>query len=346
MQPARRRWTRFATARGAGRGSRSASLISQLAREAATRWVRVDRDTFELLELCDEVTRQSVGAFDVAGTAELASWSAVELDPMRCAVRFSRAGVTLDLGGVGKGAALDLAARGLREAGVRAAFLHAGTSTALAFGVAPSGEPWRLGLPDGGSARARRRRALDLSRWRAQRRSAAVGAPRCVECARGLLASFPPRLRAPTRGPPHSSPAHPRARYRPTPETFLSASLPHDRPHSSHVPHRRRLQRGRLRHRARPVDSRSRARARRSCTSRCRGGGASGSRAPRRAREVRRSRSRLAVRHRRATTQVGPAARPRSSGDGRARRAPRLRRRRGRFARRPRTATARSSKPR
>ncbi|MBT3339962.1 MAG: FAD:protein FMN transferase [Planctomycetes bacterium] len=53
-----------------------------------------------------------------------------------------------DLGGVGKGVALDRAAEALQDAGVESAFLHGGASSVLAWGSDYStGKPWRVTLP-------------------------------------------------------------------------------------------------------------------------------------------------------------------------------------------------------
>lgn len=70
----------------------------------------------------------------------------VLLDDDARTVRFAVPGVTLDLGGIAKGFAIDQAIELLREYGVGCALLHGGTSTVAAIG-APPGEPgWRVKL--------------------------------------------------------------------------------------------------------------------------------------------------------------------------------------------------------
>jgi FAD:protein FMN transferase len=149
---------------------RSDSLLSHLNRSGALRPVRTDADTYALFELCAEVHAASQGAFDptiaplmeahgfrgavgdVAAARAHVGWNGVELDPEHASIRFARAGVTLDLGAIGKGHGLDLAARVLREAGIESALLHGGTSTVVAVG-APPGEPgWRVALARGADA--------------------------------------------------------------------------------------------------------------------------------------------------------------------------------------------------
>jgi thiamine biosynthesis lipoprotein len=56
------------------------------------------------------------------------------------------AGVTVNLGGIGKGFALDRAAEVLADWGVKSALLHGGTSTVLALGKPPAKDGWPLGV--------------------------------------------------------------------------------------------------------------------------------------------------------------------------------------------------------
>jgi thiamine biosynthesis lipoprotein len=75
----------------------------------------------------------------------------VKLDARRRAVRFDRRGVELDLGGIGKGYAVDAAVARIRSFRViPAAMVHGGTSTAYALGAPPGerGWPFRLRNPD------------------------------------------------------------------------------------------------------------------------------------------------------------------------------------------------------
>ncbi|MDH5316043.1 MAG: FAD:protein FMN transferase [Gemmatimonadota bacterium] len=123
-----------------------ASLLSHIHRTAAIRPVPLDSDSFALFADARAVWRGSGGAFDP--TVPARAMDALILDPTRRTVALSRPGVTLDLGAIAKGHALDLAARLLREHGVTSAFLHGGTSSALGIGSPPEGT-WRVALPDG-----------------------------------------------------------------------------------------------------------------------------------------------------------------------------------------------------
>lgn len=147
----------------------SSSFLAHLNRTAASRAVALDADQFELLAICDDVARASGGAFDptvaplvraldrreeldAASAAERVGWRHVLLDREARTVRFARPGVALDLGGIAKGHALELAKRELRAAGIRSALLHGGTSSVVAFGAPPKRPGWRVELEGGSDA--------------------------------------------------------------------------------------------------------------------------------------------------------------------------------------------------
>jgi len=117
--------------------------VNRLARGQST-WVHPD--TLRCLAIALEIQRATGGAFDVA-YASLASppdrprW---ELDEKDHAVRVLANGVRLDLGGIGKGFALDRMAALLADWEIETALLSASTSTVLALGP-PLGEAgWLL----------------------------------------------------------------------------------------------------------------------------------------------------------------------------------------------------------
>ena len=135
--------------------------------------VAVDPDLFALLRLAKQLHRDTSGAFDVTVGALVECWrhyaeelkvlpppavleearqrvglQLVELDEDERTVRFLREGVEIDLGGIGKGYAIDRAAALLRSVGVEAASLHAGRSSIYALGAPPGEEGWGVGLLD------------------------------------------------------------------------------------------------------------------------------------------------------------------------------------------------------
>jgi thiamine biosynthesis lipoprotein len=82
-----------------------------------------------------------------AGALEQVGWRHVHLDPATRSVRFDAPGVGLDLGGIGKGMALDAACAVLRAHGVGAALLNFGGQVQT-FGPGPDDGRWRVGLAD------------------------------------------------------------------------------------------------------------------------------------------------------------------------------------------------------
>jgi thiamine biosynthesis lipoprotein len=145
------------------------SLLSHINRTAAARAVRLDRETFALFDDALAVWRSSDGAFDIGiaplmaaygyapssvpGGSATAGSAAIELDAEAWTIRFARPGVSLDLGAIAKGHALDCAAALLREHGVTRALLHGGTSSVLAIGAPEWSEGWRVALGPGAGAR-------------------------------------------------------------------------------------------------------------------------------------------------------------------------------------------------
>jgi thiamine biosynthesis lipoprotein len=104
------------------------SELSGLNRAAASRAVSVHRHTFAVLRWSRAIAQASGGSFDVSAAQRprgaLADWRDIELLPMR-SVRFRRP-LRIDLGGIAKGYAVDLAVTRLRALGVRRALVNAG----------------------------------------------------------------------------------------------------------------------------------------------------------------------------------------------------------------------------
>jgi FAD:protein FMN transferase len=146
------------------------SEIARLNASAHLAPVRVSPSLFSLLDHARRLCHDTGGVFDITvgpllscwglrgGTGQVPSPAAlaearacvgmhlVELDPERSAVHFTRKGVALDLGALGKGYAIEKAAELLREAGITSAFLHGGTSSIYALGGPPGHETWKVSL--------------------------------------------------------------------------------------------------------------------------------------------------------------------------------------------------------
>ena len=139
------------------------SDVSRINALGAGDTARVSPQTMACLELAvmmHAVTRQ---AFDISIGTGL---ERLELVPDSFAVLAREAGAQLDLGGIGKGFAVDRMAESLREWDVHIALVHGGFSSVLA-GDAPHGRdgwPLTLSAPGGGEVLARvRARQLALS---------------------------------------------------------------------------------------------------------------------------------------------------------------------------------------
>ena len=149
---------------------RDSSEIAYLNARAAREPVRVTPGLFALLQHAQKLHAESGGAFDITIAPLVRCWGfvggdgrmprpeevaearakvgmpLVQLNAGDFTVRFSRAGVMLDLGAIGKGYAVERAAEVLREAGVTSALLHGGTSTVQAVGQPPGEEFWKIAI--------------------------------------------------------------------------------------------------------------------------------------------------------------------------------------------------------
>ena len=109
---------------------------------------RVAPTTLECLVIARHAFELTGGAFDVSIGTGLES---LELDADACAIGATRQGVKIDLGGVGKGYAVDLMAEVLEEWGVERALVHGGFSSVLALDPPPGHEGWPLTLSTPGA---------------------------------------------------------------------------------------------------------------------------------------------------------------------------------------------------
>jgi FAD:protein FMN transferase len=144
------------------------SQVSLVNAEAAQRAVRVDADLFGLLQTSLDYSRITEDAFDItyasvgylydfrhaikptdqeiARALPAVNYRHVVLDPNAQTVRFMRAGVRIDLGGIAKGWAVDRGIDLLRAAGVERAMVTAGGDTRIIGDR--FGKPWMVGIRD------------------------------------------------------------------------------------------------------------------------------------------------------------------------------------------------------
>jgi thiamine biosynthesis lipoprotein len=138
---------------------RDQSEVSRLNRRAASEAVVVERGLFDLLVQAKQLREETGGAVDVASGSLSKIWgfyrrqgqmpSQTEidealsrtgsqyllLDSAAQTVRFTRPGLELNLGAIGKGYALDRAAEHLTSHGIEDFLIHGGSSSVLARGA-------------------------------------------------------------------------------------------------------------------------------------------------------------------------------------------------------------------
>ncbi len=154
-----------------------ASELARVNAEAASHPVAVSEDLWRMIETGVELYRSSGGAFDitvgplvdlwdvlgrgekgdpppapeeVAAVMERVGTDKLILDPAARTVAFAREGMKIDVGGLAKGYALDLAADTLRSRGIQAGYVSM-ISTDITLGEKPSaagGPLWRVAVID------------------------------------------------------------------------------------------------------------------------------------------------------------------------------------------------------
>jgi len=154
---------------------RDASEVSWINRSGYPGPVPVEPGLFDLLGVAKWVHQETAGAFDVTVGPLVRCWGFherqghvpsdraleeargrvgmqhVELDGERRALRFTRPGIEINLGAIGKGYVVDRVADMLEGWGIHSALIQTGGSSVCALG-APPVEPrgWRLGVRPGG----------------------------------------------------------------------------------------------------------------------------------------------------------------------------------------------------
>lgn len=124
------------------------SEISRINRDAGRNSIRVSREVFSLLEFCEQSRLDTDGFFDVlARTSGSLEQAGLILDSDACEIRLPTSDTTIDLGGVGKGVALDRAREILVRFNVGHGLLNGGSSSMTVIGSPPGGPDATVGWP-------------------------------------------------------------------------------------------------------------------------------------------------------------------------------------------------------
>jgi FAD:protein FMN transferase len=148
------------------------SELSYINRNAARSNVLVEPRLFGLIRDCIRYSSETEAAFDITIGPLMKSWGFfqqggrvpaeteraqilnrtgyqhVKLDATARTVRFDENGVELDLGGIGKGYAIDQAVEILRSNAVTSALVSSGMSSIYALGAPPQERAWTISLRD------------------------------------------------------------------------------------------------------------------------------------------------------------------------------------------------------
>ena len=139
------------------------SFVSRINNEAFKSSVMVDLEMLEIIKLCLNYNRLTLGAFDItmrrlvdffkqnpeATETDLTScMQYIQLDDEEKSIRFTDEQTKIDLGGFGKGYALEKVQRLVNDSPIESAFISFGESSILAKGKHPSGKAWQVGLND------------------------------------------------------------------------------------------------------------------------------------------------------------------------------------------------------
>ena len=151
---------------------RKDSELSRVNRLASAGPVQVGKELFRLLLECAGYSQASDGAFDITvgplvkvwgfyrgsgrvphraeirGALARIGYRDLILDEAGQSVRFAKAGMEIDPGGIGKGYAVDRMADVLRSAGVGSALISGGGSSIYALGSPPGKNGWDVQIKD------------------------------------------------------------------------------------------------------------------------------------------------------------------------------------------------------
>ncbi len=145
------------------------SELSQLNRNAGKKPVKVSFETLDLVKEATSVARLTGGAFDptigvistlwdfnnrimpdskdIKERLKLVSYKNIVINEEKSTVFLKKEGMLMDLGGIAKGYAADMAVEILFSSDIKSALISV-AGDIRAYGVKPDGNPWMIGIRD------------------------------------------------------------------------------------------------------------------------------------------------------------------------------------------------------
>jgi thiamine biosynthesis lipoprotein len=121
-------------------------IINSLAAEHA---VVLSEPMLRAMDICHRYTQKTSGLFDPAVNQNKSGWRDVTLNLEQGSIFFKRPGVKLDMGGIGKGIALEDVVSYFKSEGLSDAFISFGESSIAGMGKHPHGDGWLVGTGEG-----------------------------------------------------------------------------------------------------------------------------------------------------------------------------------------------------
>jgi thiamine biosynthesis lipoprotein len=137
------------------------SDISRLNALASRQTVQVGEAAFDCVQIAQQMYNETGGTFDISVGTGIKH---LKLNKSRLTVKAQKEGIQLDLGGIGKGYAVDRIVESLQEWDLRIALIHGGQSSVRALEAPPGSDGWPVTL----SIPGRRHRTLGRAAIRHQ----------------------------------------------------------------------------------------------------------------------------------------------------------------------------------